>query len=73
MCIKVGNLKNKEIEKLVAELKQRHEDAKLEYKKDVFCFNKQIMYEVLNTNSACHAICERNGYINWQELVNRFL
>lgn len=73
MCIKVGNLKNREIEALICELKKRDEMAIIRHQKgDVFCFDKQIMYDVLNTNSICHGICVRNKYETWQDLVNRF-
>lgn len=72
MCIKVGNLKNKEIEALISELKKRHDEAMLDYRGEVFCFDKQIMYEVLITNPICKGICERNRYADWQDLVNRF-
>lgn len=72
MCIKVGNLKNKEIDALVVELNRRHKSGVMNLKAGVYCFDKQIMYDVLNTNSVCRAICERNGYASWQDLINRF-
>lgn len=75
MCKKVGNLKNKEIEALIDELNQRHKSGNINTENmdaGVSCFDKHIMYDVLNTNSVCRAICERNGYANWQDLINRF-
>ena len=88
VCKQIGNLPNGEIEKMLAILrlymgigmKRRRKDfiyAKqifelIGYFCEVYHFDEDKMYKVLISNPICQKVCEKQKYMNWQDIIRRF-
>ncbi len=68
MCKQIGNLPNGEIEKMLAILK---EDVPHEFG-EVYHFDEDKMYKVLISNQFAKKVCEKQRYMNWQDIIRRF-
>ena len=68
VCKQIGNLPNKEIERMLTILK---EDVPHEYG-EVYQFDENKMYEVLISNPIFRKVCEKQKYMNWQDIIRRF-
>ena len=68
VCKQIGNLPNGEIEKMLAILK---EDVPHEFG-EVYHFDEDKMYKVLISNPICQKVCEKQKYMNWQDIIRRF-
>ena len=68
VCKHVGNLPDEEIERMLAILKEDVPHAEYE----VWHFDEEKMYRVLISNPICQKVCEKQKYMNWQDLIRRF-
>lgn len=68
VCKQIGNLPNGEIEKMLKILK---EDTSHELG-EVYHFDENKMYQVLTSNPICQKVCEKQRYMNWQDIIQRF-
>ena len=39
---------------------------------EVWHFDEEKMYRVLISNPICQKVCEKQKYMNWQDLIRRF-
>ena len=72
VCVRFGNLKSGEIDKLVTRLKL--EDIKAVEKHEhnrIWNFDYRIMYKVLLENEKCRRVCEKNKYSDWMRIIYR--
>lgn len=74
VCKRIGNLKNKEIVALIAQLKEKDSNAAIDIRNGkvmAYRFSRDVMYEVLLTNPICRKVCEKNRYDCWDDFICR--
>lgn len=73
VCKRVGNLREREIQILVRNLKQSDPAAVAKHGKgDIWVFDYDKMYSALVQNPVCQKVCQKNKYTNWMQLISRY-
>ncbi len=68
VCKHIGGLKNHEINEMLNVLMREADHIS----GDVYIFDEDRMYEVLISNPTCKKVCEKQGYNNWKDIIQRF-
>lgn len=71
VCRHIGGLKPKEIKELIEILKKRNPEAIPTDINHAYCFDRDIMYDVLMLNPICKKVCEKNRYYCWNDFICR--
>ncbi len=71
VCKHIGNLENKEIEQMLTKLKNTAAGKEHEFG-EAYHFLGDDMYEVLISNPICKKVCEKQKYLNWEDIIIRF-
>ena len=73
ICKNIGNLGNREIEKMVTRLKSiDHKAVENHVNGAVWAFDYDKMLCVLMENEICRKVCEKNKYNSWTKLIGQY-
>jgi hypothetical protein len=73
ICKNIGDLENGEIEKMVTRLKSIDQKAVENHVKgNIWVFDYDIMFSVLQEKEICRQVCKKNKYSCWMQLIGNY-